>query len=264
MDRCAVVGRTPGVGLEESTHPAPLGADAPPGPSRRAQPQQSRKESGVLRTKIQKGSRPGAALFLCGALLIVPLLLIQNDSSASASQAGADRAAHHGRPGRASGGAPRSKLASTHASQPTAAMAAVAPVAAGQSATPPAATTVPTVPSGARGPVPTQEVVARVVPTTTTPVTAPPTTTTQPVVVASASVHYGQVTYYAHPAGECASPWLSFGTVVRVTNPANGESVSCVVNDREADTSRSIDLATDSFAQIAPLSQGVIDAQLTW
>jgi rare lipoprotein A len=74
----------------------------------------------------------------------------------------------------------------------------------------------------------------------------------------------GQVTYYDHPAGTCASPWLAFGTVVEVTNPANGESVSCVVNDREADTSRSIDLATATFAEIAPLSQGVIYAELSW
>jgi len=81
---------------------------------------------------------------------------------------------------------------------------------------------------------------------------------------APTSVHYGQVTYYAHPAGGCASPFLPFGTVVRVTNPANGESISCVVNDREADTARSIDLATATFAAIAPLSQGVIDAELSW
>ena len=51
---------------------------------------------------------------------------------------------------------------------------------------------------------------------------------------------------------------------MEVTNPANGESVSCVVNDREADTSRSIDLATATFAEIAPLSQGVIYAELSW
>ena len=92
----------------------------------------------------------------------------------------------------------------------------------------------------------------------------PPTTTTAPVLAAGGSVHYGQVTYYAHPAGTCASPFLPFGTVVRVTNPANGLSVTCLVNDREADTARSIDLATATFAEIAPLSQGVIDAQLTW
>ena len=90
----------------------------------------------------------------------------------------------------------------------------------------------------------------------------PPTTTTVP--PPPATTDGGQVTYYDHPAGTCASPWLPFGTVVEVTNPANGESVSCVVNDREADTARAIDLATATFAEIAPLSQGVIDAELSW
>ena len=74
----------------------------------------------------------------------------------------------------------------------------------------------------------------------------------------------GVVTYYDHPAGRCASPWLPFGTVVRVTNPANGATVTCTVDDREADTERSIDLATATFAELAPLSQGVIDARLSW
>ena len=74
----------------------------------------------------------------------------------------------------------------------------------------------------------------------------------------------GIVTYYDHPAGRCASPWLPFGTVVRVTNPADGATVTCVVDDREADTARSIDLATATFAELAPLSQGVVDAQLSW
>ncbi len=87
-------------------------------------------------------------------------------------------------------------------------------------------------------------------PTTTVP---PTTTTTAPTLAATGgSVHYGQVTYYAHPAGTCASPFLPFGTVVRVTNPANGASVTCLVNDREADTARSIDLATATFAQLGP------------
>jgi len=52
--------------------------------------------------------------------------------------------------------------------------------------------------------------------------------------------------------------------VVRVTNPANGATVTCTVDDREADTARSIDLATATFAELAPLSQGVIDARLSW
>jgi hypothetical protein len=112
-----------------------------------------------------------------------------------------------------------------------------------------------------------------VVPTTTTTVppaatttTVPPTTTTtQPAPVAGTAVETtGIVTYYAHPAGTCASPWLPFGTVVQVTNPADGASVTCVVDDREADTARSIDLATATFAEIAPLGQGVVDARLSW
>ena len=111
--------------------------------------------------------------------------------------------------------------------------------------------------------------VRQVVPATTTTSTVPPTTTTTTTTPAPRSAGSGVrttgiVTYYAHPAGYCASPWLPFGTVVEVTNPANGASVSCVVNDREADTARSIDLATDTFAEIAPLSQGVVDAVLTW
>jgi hypothetical protein len=99
-------------------------------------------------------------------------------------------------------------------------------------------------------------------PTTTT--TVPPTTTTAPPLAGSHVATSGIVTYYDHPAGHCASPWLPFGTVVRVVNPANGASVTCVVDDREADTARSIDLATSTFAEIAPLGQGVVDARLTW
>jgi rare lipoprotein A len=118
-------------------------------------------------------------------------------------------------------------------------------------------------------PAPAQEVVDHVAPTSTTTTTAPPaptttTTTSAPESAVGGGEHEGQVTYYAHPAGGCASPWLPFGTVVRVTNPANGASVTCVVNDREADTERAIDLATATFAEIAPLSQGVIDAELSW
>jgi hypothetical protein len=103
------------------------------------------------------------------------------------------------------------------------------------------------------------------VPPTTT--TVPPTTTTTTVRLAVASDNVqtrGDVTYYAHPAGRCASPWLPFGTVVSITNPANGATVTCVVDDREADKARSIDLATSTFAEIAPLSQGVVYAILRW
>jgi rare lipoprotein A len=195
----------------------------------------------------------------------MPLLLIQNDSKASESQAGAGGAAHDGTTAASHRGAPSWKLAANTKAQAAGSTPGTVSQATALPMTAPTSTTLPTPPptSSPRA----QEVSQRVVPTTTTTVTAPPTTTTTapPVAVAAAgSVHYGQVTYYAHPAGRCASPFLAFGTVVRVTNPANGASASCVVDDREADTARSIDLATATFAELAPLSQGVIDAQLSW
>ena len=53
-------------------------------------------------------------------------------------------------------------------------------------------------------------------------------------------------------------------TVSQVDATAITFSVTCTVDDREADTARSIDLATATFAELAPLSQGVIDATLSW
>jgi rare lipoprotein A (peptidoglycan hydrolase) len=101
--------------------------------------------------------------------------------------------------------------------------------------------------------------------TTTTTTPAPITTTSAPPAPVSAQ-RVGVVTYYDDPGGPgtCASPALPFGTVVTITNPANGATARCRVNDREADTARQIDLDTASFAQIAPLSQGVINADLSW
>jgi len=212
---------------------------------------------------MKRGSRHGAAFLLCGALLVVPLLVIQNGSDASATpQArGSDPTPtpSASRPVTV----PPWKLASqTRQAGSRARSTAAAAPATTASPTVPTSTTSEPPPTS----VPTAEVVQRsAVVASTTTVTAPPTTTsTESPVAASGSLHYGQVTYYAHPAGTCASPFLPFGTVVRVTNPANGLSATCLVNDREADTARSIDLATATFAELAPLSQGVIDAQLTW
>ncbi len=198
-------------------------------------------------------------------MLVGPFLLIHNQASASSdpgSHAGNGLAGATGRTDpRATrlASVDRPRVASGTA---TAGTAGAVPT----TTTAPVATTAPVETT-----LPAQVVVAHAVAPTTTAVTAPPTTTTTapPVPAAteasdSGAGGNGQVTYYEHPAGTCASPWLPFGTVVEITNPANGESVSCVVNDREADTARSIDLATSTFAEIAPLSQGVIDAQLSW
>lgn len=59
---------------------------------------------------------------------------------------------------------------------------------------------------------------------------------------------------------------LPKGTKVRVTNLDNGKSVTVVINDRGpyGVPGRIIDLCQSAFAQIAPLSQGVANVQLTW
>ncbi len=190
----------------------------------------------------------------------MPLVVLQSDSSAAGSPdaggASPNAASAPGSSSRTGGPVPSWKLASqTRADSAPAAPATTSTVP--PTPVPPTTTTSPPVS------VPAANVVARSAPVPTT--TVPPTTTTAPALaVTGGSVHYGQVTYYDHPAGTCASPFLPFGTVVRVTNPANGLSTTCLVNDREADTARSIDLATATFALLAPLSQGVINAQLSW
>ncbi len=127
-------------------------------------------------------------------------------------------------------------------------------------------------PAHAGGSAPTKGGVAPSAPPVTPPppsvrVSAAPVTTTtlgRPPATGAGVVTHGIATYYAHPAGRCASPWIPFGTTVWITNPANGKSVSCVVDDYETDTARSVDLATATFAEIAPLTQGVVDAELSW
>jgi uncharacterized protein YabE (DUF348 family) len=77
----------------------------------------------------------------------------------------------------------------------------------------------------------------------------------------------GEASWYGFAPGNgltAAHPWLSFGTVVTVTNLGNGRSVQVVINDRGPFGGRIIDLSDEAFARIAPLSQGVCQVRLTW
>lgn len=75
----------------------------------------------------------------------------------------------------------------------------------------------------------------------------------------------GVVSWYGSPAGTCASPGLPFGTVVTVTNANTGASTQCIVNDRGPYVGgRILDLSPASFANIAPLGQGLTQAVLHW
>jgi hypothetical protein len=77
----------------------------------------------------------------------------------------------------------------------------------------------------------------------------------------------GEASWYSFAPGSgltAAHPWLPFGTVVTVTNLANGSTVQVVINDRGPFGGRVIDLSDEAFARLAPLSQGVCQVRLTW
>ena len=83
----------------------------------------------------------------------------------------------------------------------------------------------------------------------------------------AAGSQVGEASWYSFAPGTgltAAHPWLPFGTVVTVTNLANGQTVQVVINDRGPFGGRIIDLSNEAFARIAPLSQGVAQVRLSW
>jgi rare lipoprotein A len=69
----------------------------------------------------------------------------------------------------------------------------------------------------------------------------------------------GEASWYSFAPGNgltAAHPWLPFGTVVTVTNLANGKTVQVVINDRGPFGGRIIDLSDEAFALIAPSAKG--------
>ena len=126
----------------------------------------------------------------------------------------------------------------------------------------PTTTTQAPAPVAAAAPAPTTTTTAA--PTTTT-TAAPTTTTTEP--PAPANRESGQASWYSQPSGYaargCAHRTLPFGTVVTVSTAHR--STTCVVNDRGPyGAGRVIDLDDDVYAELAPLSTGVIDVVITW
>jgi len=110
-------------------------------------------------------------------------------------------------------------------------------------------------------PAPTTTTVAPQTTTTTRPAPSPPPTTTVPTNSAT-----GIATWYAEaPAGTCASPWLSKGVTLTVTDVATGVSITCLVADREgANPGRVVDLSPSGFEALAPLNQGVVQVTVSW
>jgi uncharacterized protein YabE (DUF348 family) len=77
----------------------------------------------------------------------------------------------------------------------------------------------------------------------------------------------GEASWYSFAPGDgltAAHPSLPFGTVVTVTNLANGRSIRVVINDRGPFSGRIIDLSDEAFSALAALGTGIIDVRLTW
>ena len=193
-----------------------------------------------LKTKIAAGAKPTVRLGLCGALILVPLLLLATPRQASRT----DGVAHRGAPSsqRPLGA---TVLSSYQAAEDalSAATAAWSEQAAQQAAAQAAAT------KAAQSAQATQQAAAKAA---------------QQAAVSTRNQLTGSSSWYQAPIGTCASPTLSFGTEVTVTYLATGASVTCVVDDREEDATRVLDLAQGTFAQLASLSTGLIEVRLSW
>ncbi len=109
---------------------------------------------------------------------------------------------------------------------------------------------------------------ARMAPTTTTTTSTATTTTTTTTTAPPPprTKEQGEASWYPEaPTGYCASPYLSFGTVVTITDELTGGSIQCRVDDRQAQNpGRVIDLSYDGFADLANPAQGLIEVRLTW
>lgn len=75
----------------------------------------------------------------------------------------------------------------------------------------------------------------------------------------------GKASWYAQPGLMAAHRSLPLGTLVRVTNLANGRQVTVTIRDRGPYVDgRVIDLSDAAFAQLSPSSRGVLNVKLEW
>ena len=190
-------------------------------------------------------------LLLCGGLLSVPLLSTslgsgpaQTSVEVDATSAATELAARS-EPVRASRSAVLSRLVPEEDTATTTTSTTAAPVPATVPAPKPTTTTTRPKPK----------------PTTTTTRPKPTTTTT----TAPANQQTGKASWYQAPPSTCAHRTLPMGTSVRVTNLANGATVTCRVADRGPFVDgRVIDLDREDFDRIASASTGVIDVRIEW
>jgi len=105
-----------------------------------------------------------------------------------------------------------------------------------------------------------------IVPTTTTTICRPVTTTTlKPKKKKHGKYRVGDATWYRYIPGHCATWYLPRGTRITIRDLATGKVVHCIASDREAaHGDRVVDLDTQQFAELAPLSKGVVLVKVSW
>jgi rare lipoprotein A (peptidoglycan hydrolase) len=218
-------------------------------------------------------------LALCGSFVVVPLLsLVHRASAGSATTTVAASAADPALARQFFDRASRSQARAGAAGLPLVERTGAALTTAVTSESPVASE--PTVAAATvasfrrrRVVVTPQTTVARPAPRTTpapAPVAvtrpAPPRTTLPPPPPPPRNVQSGLATWLdTIPAGTCANNAAPMGAVLTVTDVYTGQSVTCqVVSRGPFGPGRVIDLAKNTFAQLAPPSQGLIDVRVTW
>ena len=90
--------------------------------------------------------------------------------------------------------------------------------------------------------------------------------TGQPAFVSHGHSQDGAASWYGVSGLTAASPSLPFGTVVHVTDLANGRTINVRIEDRgpSAGGGRILDLSELAFSQLAPPGAGVIQVKLQW
>lgn len=199
---------------------------------------------------------PAILLALLVTVLALPLLLVGRMGTATAM--------------------PRTVQVSAVAGPTTTGLAAspppsvVTPAGLTTTTTTAAPTTSTTTPAPSTTAAPPTTVAARPAPTTAAPRPVAPPTTAAPLrapapAPAPANRQSGGGTWYQFRSGTCAHKTLPFGTVVHVTDTANGRTTTCVVADRGPYAAgRILDMDPSVFQQLAPLSSGVIPIVITW
>jgi hypothetical protein len=135
------------------------------------------------------------------------------------------------------------------------------PTCAPVTTTTPPATTVPVTTTTFAG-----ETTTSAAPTTTTTICRRPVTTTT-LTRKKKAVRYriGDATWYRYIPGHCATWYLPRGTRITVRDIATGKVIHCIASDREgARGNRVVDLDSQQFAELAPLSRGVLVVRVSW